>query len=120
MILIMKSAYYFFKKGKILSEKGKFLEAIMLLEKAKDSEPLKGSIREVLASSYYNCGLYKYAKRNFAQALKIDATNDFAHYGLALCLIKEKKLNRAVGHLKIASAMKPDSKKYRDLLNKFT
>jgi len=91
----------------------------MFFEKAKDSEPLKGSIREALACSYYNCGLYEYAGKNFAQALKIDAANDFAHYGLALCLIREKKLNLAVGHLKIASAMKPDSKKYKDTLNKF-
>ena|SRR4030042_1199327 len=116
----MSNAYYFFKKGKILSKKGRLLEAIMLLEKAKDLEPGKGSIREVLASSYYNCGFYDSAKENFLVALKIDASNDFAHYGLGLCLIREKNLNEALGHLKIAAAMDPESEKYQEALRKFT
>src|SRR4030042_1898507 len=90
-INFMDSAYYLFKKGKKLSESGKFLEAIMLLEKARKFEPEKGSIREVLASAYYNCGLYVSAKKNFIKALGIDASNDFAHYGLGLCLTKENK-----------------------------
>ena len=116
----MSNAYYFFKKGKKLAERGKFLDAIMVLEKAKDSEPKKGSIREALATAYYNCGLYQPAKKNFVKALEIDAANDFAHYGLGMCLIREKKLNKAVGHFKIASAMKPGSKKYKEILKKIT
>lgn len=116
----MSNAYYLFKKGKKLTERGKFLDAIMVLEKAKDFEPKKGSIREVLASAYYNCGFYYSAKKNFMKALEIDAANDFAHYGLGMCLIKEKNLNKAAGHLKMAYAMKPDSKKYKDMLKKIT
>lgn len=119
-IYFMSSAYYLFKKGKKLSESGNFLEAIMLLEKAKKFEPKKGSIREVLASAYYNCGFYTSAKKNFIRALKIDAANDFAHYGLGLCLVREKKLTEALGHLKIAFFMKPDSKKYKETLDKFS
>ncbi len=116
----MSEAYFFFCKGKKLSRKGQCLEAIMLLEKAKNLEPKKGSIREFLASSYYNCGFYKSAKKNFIMALEIDASNDFAHYGLGLCLIRENKLTRAVGHFKIAAIMSPGSEKYKEVLNKFT
>ncbi len=116
----MSNAYYFFKKGKKLSQEGKFLEAVMFLEKAKKLEPEKGSIREILASSYYNCGFYASAKRNFIKALKIDACNDFAHYGLGLCLIRENKLSRALGHFKIAAVMNPVSKRYKEVLSKFT
>ncbi len=116
----MKSAYYFFKKGKILVQRGKFLDAIMMLEKAKDLEPRKGSIRELLASAYYNYGFYRSAKKNFIKALEIDAANDFAHYGLGMCLIKERKMNQAVGHLKMASVMRPHSKKYKEILKRIT
>jgi len=116
----MNGAYYFFKKGKRLAQRGKFLDAIMMLEKAKDYEPKKGSIREVLASSYYNCGFYQSAKKNFRKALEIDATNDFAHYGLGMCLIKERKISQAAGHFKIASVMKPRSKKYKEILRRIT
>lgn len=116
----MSSTYYLFKRGKKLFENGKFLEAIMLLEKAKNFEPEKGSIREVLASAYYNCGLYISAKKNFIKTLEIDASNDFAHYGLSLCLIKENKMTEARGHLKIAFFMKPDHEKYKEVLDKFS
>ena len=106
----MSEAYFLFIKGKKLSRKGRCLEAIMLLEKAKNLEPKKGSIREFLASSYYNCGFYKSAKKNFMTAIEIDASNDFAHYGLGLCLIMENNLKRALGHFKIAAIMSPDQK----------
>ncbi len=116
--LQMKDAYNSFQKAKRLIEKGKFLEAAMLLEAAKSLEPKKGSIREALAISYYNCGLHRSAKKNFAIALDIDATNDFAHYGLGLCLLKEREIKKAVGHFKIARSMKPGSILYQKILKK--
>jgi tetratricopeptide (TPR) repeat protein len=118
MVFTMSEVYFLFKKGKILAGKGRCLEAIMLLEKAKNLEPKKGSIREFLASSYYNCGFYESARRNFMTAIEIDASNDFAHYGLGLCLIRENKLTRAAGHFKLAAIMNPSSKKYKEILNK--
>ncbi len=116
----MSNAYYLFKKGKRFAERGKFLSAIMALEKARELEPEKGSIRETLASVYYNCGFYQPARKNFLKALEIDASNDFAHYGLGMCFIKEKQFNKAAGHLKMAYAMKPNSKKYKEALKKIT
>ena len=116
----MDSAYNLFEKGKGLLERQNFLKAIMVLEKAKEIEPEKGSIREALARAYYNCGLYSSAKKNFERALDIDITNDYAHYGLGLCLMREGELNRAIGHLKMALAMRPNSKMYKETLEKFT
>lgn len=116
----MSNAYDLFKKGKKLSKEKNYLEAIMFLEKAKEIEPEKGSIREALARAYYNCGLYSSAKKNFERALDIDITNDYAHYGLGLCLMREGELNRAIGHLKMALAMRPNSKMYKETLEKFT
>jgi tetratricopeptide (TPR) repeat protein len=92
----------------------------MLLEKAKELEPQKGSIREALATAYYNCGFHESAKKNFLKAVEINATNDFAHYGLALCYIKEGKINIALGHLKMAQAMKPEHKIYGDAVKKYS
>lgn len=115
----MEDAYNLLEKGKKLSKENRFLEAIMFLEKAKEIEPEKGSIRETLARAYYNSGLYSSAKDNFRKALDIDIANDYAHYGLGLCLIRMGKLNIGLGHLKMALAMKPDSEMYRKTLNKF-
>lgn len=114
----MCGAYDFFEKGKKLLYDKEFLRAIMFLEKAKEIEPQKSSIRESLAQAYYNCGFYDSAKENFEKVLEIDITNDYAHYGLGLCLLKKGKVNRAIGHIKMAIAMKPNFKLYRETLEK--
>ncbi len=116
----MSDAYYQFKKGKKLAEQNNFIEAIMHLEKAKEKEPEKASIRETLARAYYNCGFYSTAKSNFQKALEIDAANDFAYYGLGLSLAKMGKIKRAIGQLKIAATMKPHSEEYRRALKKLS
>jgi len=114
----MSQAYYHFKKGKKLAEENNFIKAIMHLEKAKQEEPQKASIREALARAYYNCGFYSPARENFQKAVEIDPTNDFAYYGLGLSLAKLGKINRAIGQLKIAVTMKPRSEEYKKALKK--
>jgi len=114
----MDSAYKLFEEGKSLLKKQNFLKAIMALEQAKKIEPNKGSIREALAIAYYNHGFYQSAQKNFQKALDIDITNDYAHYGLGLCLVKEGELKKALGHFKMALAMKPDSKMYKEEIGK--
>ncbi|MBC7333860.1 MAG: tetratricopeptide repeat protein [Actinobacteria bacterium] len=116
----MNGAYDFFEKGKKLLSSKEFLRAIMFLEKAKEMEPHKSSIRESLAQAYYNCGLYESARENFEKVLEIDATNDYAHYGLGLCLLKKGKIEKAMGHIKMAVAMKPGFKLYRETLEKLS
>ncbi len=115
-----KNAYELFLEGKKYVLENEYLKAIMLFEEAVKIEPKKGSIREALALSYYNCGLYDSAKINFKKALEIDLSNDFAHYGLGLCLIKEGKFSKAFGHLKIALAMKPKSILYSNTIKKYS
>ncbi|MBM3708051.1 MAG: hypothetical protein FJW69_06900 [Actinobacteria bacterium] len=115
-----EETYNLFAMGKKLAKKNEHLKAVMLFEKAKKLEPEKGSIREALAYSYYKCGLYSSAKDNFFKAVSIDAANDYAHYGLGLCLLKEGKIKKALGHLKIAMAMKPDNLFYSKAVKKYS
>jgi tetratricopeptide (TPR) repeat protein len=115
-----KNAYELFSEGKRFTEENEYLKAVMLFEKAAVIEPQKGSIREALATAYYNCGFYDYARINFERALSIDLSNDFAHYGMGLCLVKEGKLDMALGHLKIALAMQPASTLYGDAVKKYS
>ncbi len=61
-----ENAYELFRDGKKNARANDHLKAIMLFErKAIALEPEKGSIREALATSYYNCGLHGAAKKNF-------------------------------------------------------
>ncbi len=114
-----EDAYELFNKGKKLSEDNDHLNAIMDLEKAMKIEPEKASIREALARSYYNSGFYSSAKKHFKKIIEIDASNDYAYFGMGLCLLKEGKVENALGNLKIAFAMKPDSDVYKDSLKKY-
>jgi len=116
----MSQAYYHFKIGKNLSRKQDFLRAIMHLEKAKRRQPHKASIREMLATAYYNCGFYSSARKNFEKALKIDASNDFAYYGLGLSMAKMGDIKKARGQLKIALFMNPECEQYKNALNKLS
>ena len=89
------------------------------MEEAIEYESEKGSIREALGICYYNMGFYSSSRNHFDKVIEIDAANDFAHYGMGLCLIKENKINRALGYLKIASFMKPESEVYRRVLKRY-
>lgn len=115
----MGDAYSLFIRAKESMEKKDFLNASILLEEAKEYEPGKGSIREALGICYYNMGFYGSSRKHFDKAIEIDATNDFAHYGMGLCLIKENKMSRALGYLKIASFMRPDSEVYKKVLKRY-
>lgn len=111
-----ESAYELLKRGKELLESGNPAQAAVVLERAKEIEPKKGSIREALAQAYYNYRQYSSSLREFQEAIEIDPTNHYAHFGLGLCLKKLRQEAEAQKHLKIALAMKPDSELYRQAL----
>jgi tetratricopeptide (TPR) repeat protein len=114
-----ENTYALFCMAKDLMKKNDFLNASLLLEKAVAQEPEKGSIREALAICYFNMGFYGPSKAHFDRALQIDASNDFAHYGMGMCLLKEKSFNRALGHFKIAKFMKPGLRIYEDAIRRY-
>lgn len=115
----MRDAYYQFIKAREFMKKNDFLNASLLLEEAREIEPEKGSVRETLAICYFNMGFYSSSMDHFDKAIQIDASNDFAHYGMGLCLIKENKISQALGHLKIARFMKPNSDIYRQAVKRY-
>jgi Flp pilus assembly protein TadD len=93
-------------------------QAAMLLTRAKLAEPEKGSIREALGRAWYLCGRTASARREFAKAVQIDPVNDYAHFGLGLSCARTGQRNRAIGHLKLAIAMRPGAKEYREALDR--
>jgi Flp pilus assembly protein TadD len=108
----------------LLARAGEFLrnghphQAALLLGKAKLLEPEKGSIRELLGRALYLSGRAARARREFAKAVQIDPVNDYAHYGLALSCARTGQRTRAIAHLKLAVAMRPDASEYRDSLDR--
>ena len=88
------------------------------LEQARDAAPRQGSVREALGRAYYGAGRTAAAEAEFSQALEIDPSNDYAHFGLGLCLARVGQRARALGHLRLAVAMRPEVDSYREALDR--
>jgi Flp pilus assembly protein TadD len=114
----MKSAYESFQEGSRLLAEENPHAAVVLLEQVRDLEPDKGSVRETLARAYFRTGRFPAAREEFERALEIDPVNDYAHFGLGLCLLRQGDRIGARGHLKLAVAMRPHNKDYRQALGR--
>jgi Flp pilus assembly protein TadD len=113
-----QSAYEAFQEGARLLAAGSAHAAVVALERARELEPDQGSVRETLARAYFRVGRFPAAGTEFARALEIDPVNDYAHFGLGLCLLREGDRVRARRHLKLAVAMRPDHADYRRALTR--
>jgi Flp pilus assembly protein TadD len=112
----MGDAYRSFQDGSRLLSTGNPHAAVVPLERARELEPDKGSIREALARAYYGAGRLAAARAEFAKAVELDPVNDYAHFGLGLCLLRAGERAAARGHLKLATVMRPDSEDYQAAL----
>ena len=109
-------AYVRFSEGSRLLESGDVHAAIVSLERAREIEPDKGSIREALARAYFQTGRIRQAREEFEKVVDLDPVNDYAHFGLGLCLLRAGDKDSARGHLKIAVIMRPDNEAYEKAL----
>jgi Flp pilus assembly protein TadD len=111
-------AYSRFQEGSRLLDSGNTHAAIVALERARALEPDKGSIREALARAYFRSRRVDDARVEFEKVLELDPVNDYAHFGLGLCLLRVGDRAAARGHLKMATIMRPDEEAYQDALRR--
>ncbi|MDQ3944670.1 MAG: tetratricopeptide repeat protein [Actinomycetota bacterium] len=109
-------AYSRFQEGSRLLETGNSHAAVIPLERARELEPEKGSIREALARAYFRSGRIDAAAEEFEKVVELDPVNDYAHFGLGLCLLRRGDRDAARGHLKLATIMRPDAEEYQAAL----
>lgn len=108
-------AFRAFQEGSHLLATASPHAAATVLERARDLEPAKGSVREALARAYFATGRVDAAEAEFAAALEIDPVNDYAHFGLGLCRLRAGDRAGARGHLRLAVAMRPEPEYERAL-----
>lgn len=113
-----ESAYALFRRGSAMLSEGLFGQAVTELTRARDLEPGKGSIREALGRALFGAGRTAKALEEFEAATELDPANDYAHFGLALCLERHGDLPRARGHARMAVVMRPDVDAYREALER--
>ncbi|MEX0666030.1 MAG: tetratricopeptide repeat protein [Acidimicrobiia bacterium] len=110
-------AYEAFQEGSRLLACSDHHAAAVALERARDLEPEKGSIREALGRAYFSSGRFPPARSEFARAVELDPVNDYAHFGLGLTLSRLGDRAGARRHLKLAVAMRP-REEYRQALDR--
>ena len=108
----MTEVYDLYQQGRRHLEAGMAAQATVALEKAKRREPDKASIREALGIAYFRIRRYAEAEQEFRDLLEISPTDDYAHYALGRCLEKRGRAAEANGHYKLASSLRPSSKRY--------
>lgn len=114
------NVYDLFSRARAFLEGGHPHQAVLLLSRAKLIEPEKASIREALGRALFMTGRMARARREFAKAVQLDPANDYAHFGLALACERTGERTRAIGHLKLARAMRPDVEHYERALRRLT
>jgi len=113
-----RDAYVAFQEGTRLLQGDNAHAAVIALERARDLEPAKASVRETLARAYYRAGRFDAAEAEFVAALDIEPVNDYAHFGIGLCRLRAGDRTAARGHLRQATVMRPENADYRAALAK--
>jgi Flp pilus assembly protein TadD len=113
-----EGAFELFSRGVGFLDRGHPHQAAVLLSRAKLLEPEKASIREALGRALFMSGRALHARREFAKAVQIDPASDYAHFALALACERTGERSRAIGHLKLAIAMRPGTEHYERALQR--
>jgi Flp pilus assembly protein TadD len=112
----MNEAYEQFQEGQALLSSRNAPGAIVALERARDLEPDKSSIREALGRAYFAARRFADAEAEFAKVVDLDPVNDYAYFGIGMCAMRTGDPDRARGQFKLATVMRPDSEDYRNAL----
>ena len=113
-----ETAYGLLQRGHALLKRRHHAQAAVVLERAARLEPGKGSIVEALGRAYYNSGQHQRAADTFEELLEIDPSAAYGHFGLGLALKNLGRRTEARTHLRLAVALAPNSRLYRDALSR--
>lgn len=113
-----EDAYSLLQRGHELLRRRHHAQATIVLERAARLEPGKGSILEALGRAYYNSGQHGRSAETFGALLEIDPSAHYAHYALGLSLKQLGDVRRARTHLRLAIALSPTTRLYRNALER--
>ena len=113
-----ETAYGLLRRGQAMLKRRHHAQAAVLLERASRLEPGKGSIVEALGRAYYNSGQHARAAEAFEELLEIDPSAAYGHFGLGQSLKQLGRRDEARTHLRLAVALAPESRLYRDALSR--
>lgn len=111
-----ESAYELLQRGRTLLDGRHHAQAAIVLQRADRMEPGKASILEALGRAYFNSGQHEPARATFERLLELDPSEHYAHYAIGQSLKRLWRRDEAGTHLRLAVALSPESRLYRDAL----
>lgn len=111
-----ESAYELLQRGRSLLDGRHHAQAAIVLQRADRMEPGKASILEALGRAYFNSGQHEPARATFERLLELDPSGHYAHYAIGQSLKRLGRREEAGTHLRLAVALSPESRLYRDAL----
>ncbi len=105
--------YDLFRRGSELLEHGDFQAAAIPLEKAREFEPDKTSIREALGRAYFRSRRFDEARSEFERVVDLAPTNDYALFCLGRSLQELGRHREARKPLALAACLRPERRDYR-------
>lgn len=108
-----ESPYELLQRGEALIRGRHYAQAAVVLHRAAQAEPGKGSILEALGRAYYNSGQPDEARATFEALLELDPSAHYAHFALGQSLRRLGRVAEARTHLRLATVLDPASELYR-------
>ena len=107
--------YELYTRGSALLDSGDFAAAAIPLERAREMEPDKTSIREALGRAYFRSGRFEKARQEFEAVVERAPVNHYAQFCLGRALENTGRRREASRHATLAAGMRPDRDDYREL-----
>jgi Flp pilus assembly protein TadD len=104
----VSDTYDLFQQGRKHLRDGFPAQATVALEKAKQREPEKASIREALGIAYFRIRRWPEAEAEFRKLVDLSPADHYANLALARTLDKLGRGDEAARYHAIARALSPD------------
>ncbi len=104
--------YDWYRRALDLLATGNPEAAAALLGHAAAEEPESTSVQEAMARALFDARRYGDARTVFAALIERRPDDDYAHFGLGLCLARSGEFAAAVEHLAMAATMRPGRAEY--------
>lgn len=105
-------AYDLYAEGRRHLADGEHLRAMPLLERAREVEPDKGSIREALGLAYLRARRFRDAQTELERLVELSPNDHYAYFLLGLAQEGLGEIGHATGNVRLATILRPASEEY--------
>jgi predicted Zn-dependent protease len=110
------TAYDWYRRAVMLLEGGNPDAAAVLLTRLREVDPGSTAVLETYARALFDSRRYQEAADAFAELVERSPAEDYAHYGLGMCLWRLQRFPLARDHLAMAAVMRPQRADYAQAL----